>query len=77
MAMKKLVEYVAQTLVEEPDKVVVEETDEPDSVHLTLEVAEPDKGKVIGKAGKVIKAIRQLLTVEGTKANRKVFLNID
>ena len=77
MAMKELVTFLAQGLVEHPDSVRVEESDSPGMVQLKLTVAESDKGKIIGKAGKVIKALRSLLSVEGIKANRKVFLTID
>jgi predicted RNA-binding protein YlqC (UPF0109 family) len=75
--MKELVEYVAKSIASYPDEVkVTEETDEDGRVVLRLEVAPDDKGKVIGRQGRVAQSIRALLRVaavkEGTRANLEV-----
>ena len=74
--MKDLVEYVAKSIVNAPDDVVVvEETDEQ-GVVLKLQVAEEDKGRVIGKQGRVAEAIRTLIRVKAAKAGTRVSLEI-
>ena len=74
--MQELVAFIAKQLVEYPDQVEVQSSDEDGVVQLTLKVAESDKGKVIGKQGKVIKAIRALVGVSAQKADRKVHLEV-
>ncbi|MBI4051376.1 MAG: KH domain-containing protein [Elusimicrobia bacterium] len=74
--MKELVLFLAKSLLDHPDEISVEPVEEGGAVKLMLKVSEEDKGKIIGKQGKVIKAIRSLLFVEGAKANKKVFLEI-
>lgn len=56
--MRELLTFVAQSLVDHPDQVVVRETEGPEAVILELSVAEDDMGKVIGKQGRIAKAIR-------------------
>lgn len=64
---KELVEYVVKSLVDHPDAVQVTEIAERGSVTLELSVAAPDMGRVIGKGGRVINAIRSLLQVASAK----------
>ena len=74
--MKALVEYIAKSIVNAPDAVVVtEETDEKGTV-LKLKVADEDKGRVIGKQGRIAEAIRTLIRVKAAKAGTKVSLEI-
>jgi len=74
--MKELVEYIAKSIVSTPDDVkVTEETDE-DRVVIKLEVADDDKGRVIGRQGRVAEAIRTLLRVAATKEGVRVRLEI-
>jgi len=74
--MKELVEYIAKSIVSAPDNVkVTEETDE-DRVVIKLEVADDDKGRVIGRQGRVAEAIRTLLRVAATKEGVRVRLEI-
>ena len=74
--MKELVEYIAKSIVSTPDDVkVTEETDE-DRVVIKLEVADDDKGRVIGRQGRVAEAIRTLLRVAATKEGIRVRLEI-
>ena len=70
--MKELVEVIAKALVKDPDAVVVAETVKGNEVELTLSVAPSDMGKVIGKQGRIAKAIRTVLKVAATKEEKKV-----
>jgi len=75
--MKELVEYIARSLVNDPDAVVVtEETDEENGLLLKLQVADEDKGRVIGKQGRIAQAIRTLIRVKAAKAGTKASLEI-
>lgn len=76
--MKDIVEYIAKAIVSEPDEVVVIEEEEDDGfLVLRLEVAPEDKGKVIGRQGRVAQSIRALLRVAAVKENTRVVLKID
>ena len=76
--MKELVEYIARSIASEPDEVVVyEEYDEEDDrVVLRLEVAPDDKGKMIGRQGRVAQSIRVLLRIAAVKQGTRVTLEI-
>jgi predicted RNA-binding protein YlqC (UPF0109 family) len=73
---KALIDHVAKVLVNAPDQVIVEEVDEGEEVVIELEVAEEDMGRVIGKSGKIARAMRNLLNVAGEKAGRRYELEI-
>ena len=73
---KALIEHVAKALVNAPDQVIVEEVDEDGELVIELEVAEDDMGRVIGKSGKIARAMRNLLHAAGTKLNRRYELEI-
>jgi predicted RNA-binding protein YlqC (UPF0109 family) len=75
--MKGLLEHVAKQLVDDPSAVVVTEELDGDFVKLHLQVAEGDVGKVIGRGGRIAKAIRALLKVMATRDGTKVNLEID
>lgn len=75
--MRVLLEHVAQALVDDPAAVVVTEELDGDFTKLHLRVAEPDVGKVIGRGGRIAKAIRALLKVMATRDGTKVNLEID
>jgi predicted RNA-binding protein YlqC (UPF0109 family) len=74
--MKELVEYIAKSIVSTPDEVKVTEETEEDRVVIKLEVADDDKGRVIGRQGRVAEAIRTLLRVAATKEGVRVRLEI-
>ena len=74
--MKELVEFIAKSIVDAPDEVKVEEETEEESVILKLQVADEDKGRVIGKQGRIAEAMRTLLRVKAAKASTKVRLEI-
>ncbi len=76
-SMKELVEYIAKSIVDEPGEVKVEEeTDEEGLLTLKLQVADEDKGRVIGKQGRIAEAMRALLRVKAAKASSRVRLEI-
>jgi len=76
-SMKELIEYIAKSIVDEPNEVKVEEeTDEEGLIKLTLQVADDDKGRVIGKQGRIAEAMRALLRVKAAKAATRVRLEI-
>ena len=75
--MKELVEVIAKALVNYPDEVVVIETEEDGETRLDLSVGASDMGKVIGKQGRIAKAIRTVLKVAASKENKRVTLDIN
>ncbi|KIR02854.1 KH domain RNA binding protein YlqC [Lachnospiraceae bacterium TWA4] len=75
--MKELVEIIARALVDSPDEVVVTEEETEKEVVLKLKVAEADMGKVIGKQGRIAKAIRSVVKAAAAKENIKVMLDIE
>ncbi|MBO4289878.1 MAG: KH domain-containing protein [Lachnospiraceae bacterium] len=75
--MKELVEVIAKALVNYPDEVVVIETEENGETRLDLSVDPSDMGKVIGKQGRIAKAIRTVLKVAASKENKRVTLDIN
>ena len=74
--MRELIEYIARSLTSNPDAVRVTETDEGDQIVIRLEVAEEDKGKVIGRQGRVAQAMRVLLRVAAVKNGTRAVLEI-
>jgi len=71
-----LVCYLAKTIVEEPDAVRVEEIDADGDLLLRLHVAESDRGKVIGRRGRMVQALRTLARAAGARSDRRVLLEI-
>ena len=76
MAAKELVEYVAKSLVDDPDAVQVTEVEDEEGTVIELHVAEDDMGKVIGRNGSVAKALRTLLKVTAARDGEAVSLEI-
>ena len=74
--MKELIEYIARSIVNEPDAVKVEEEKTEEGITLKLSVADDDKGRIIGKQGQIAQAMRTLLRVKAAKAATKVRLEI-
>ena len=74
--MKELVEVVAKALVENPDEVVVTERMEGKNIIIELHVAPSDMGKVIGKQGRIAKAIRAVVKAASTRENKRVDVEI-
>ena len=74
--MKELVEVIAKALFEHPEEVTVTEKEEGKHVTLELHVAAADMGKVIGKQGRIAKAIRAVVKAASSKDNKKVDVEI-
>ncbi|MFC1955336.1 KH domain-containing protein [Chloroflexota bacterium] len=74
--MKDLVEYIAKSIVNEPDEVKIEEETDENGITLKLQVADDDKGRIIGKQGQIAQAMRTLLRVKAAKAQTRVRLEI-
>ncbi|MBQ6240090.1 MAG: KH domain-containing protein [Firmicutes bacterium] len=74
--MKELVEMIAKALVDHPDEVVVIETVKDGDTHLELKVAESDMGKVIGKQGRIARAIRTVVKAAGMKTDERIIIDI-
>ena len=74
--MRELVEYLAKSLVDQPDQVVVTETEGPEAIIVELNVAPEDMGKVIGKQGRIAKAIRTVVKAAASRIDKPVFVEI-
>ena len=74
--MKELLETVAKALVDNPEEVSVNEVDGENSIILELKVAKEDMGKVIGKQGRIAKAIRTVIKAAAVKENKRVVVEI-
>lgn len=74
--MKELVEIIAKALVDNPDKVKVKETESDKTIIIELSVAPEDMGKVIGKHGRIARAIRTVVKSGAAKTDKKVIVEI-
>ncbi|MCG3113969.1 MAG: KH domain-containing protein [Candidatus Manganitrophus sp.] len=74
--MKELIEYIAKSLVDRPENVVVKETEGEKTTIIELRVAQEDLGKVIGKQGRTARAMRTILNAAGTKIGKRCVLEI-
>lgn len=74
--MKELVEVIAKALVDDPDSVVVNEREDKKTMILEVHVADSDMGKVIGKQGRIAKAIRSVVKAAAAKEDKKDIVDI-
>lgn len=74
--MGELVKFIAQSLVDNPEQVEVKEVEGEQSIIIELRVASEDMGKVIGKQGRIAKAIRTVVKAAATKENKRVVVEI-
>ena len=74
--MKELVEVIAKALVDFPEEVAVTETENDKAIVLELRVAQADMGKVIGKQGRIAKAIRAVVKAAAAKSDKKVIVDL-
>ncbi len=74
--MKELVEVIAKALVDDPESVIVNERTEKKTTILEVRVADSDMGKVIGKQGRIAKAIRSVVKAAAAKEDKKVIVDI-
>ena len=75
--MKELVEVIARALVDNPDEVVVTETEKDNETLVELHVASADMGKVIGKQGRIVRAIRTVVKAASSGSDKKVTVEIE
>ena len=74
--MKDLVEIIAKSLVEKPDEVTVTQREDDNAIVVEVRVAQSDMGKVIGKQGRIAKAIRTVVKAASAKETKKVIVDI-
>ncbi|HYY02739.1 MAG TPA: KH domain-containing protein [Gaiellaceae bacterium] len=74
--MAELLEYLARQLVDDPDAVSVEQAEGDDELVLRLHVAEADRGKVIGRQGRIARALRAVVRASAVRERRRVRLEI-
>lgn len=74
--MKKLLDYIIPNIVDNPEEVIITESETPSGTVISIQVHPDDMGRIIGKAGKVIKAIRQIARVISVRQNKKVHIDI-
>ena len=74
--MKEFIESIVRALVDNPDQVQIQETEQDDTIIIELTVAKEDLGKVIGKQGRTARAMRTILGAASTKARKRSVLEI-
>lgn len=74
--MKDTLNYIISAIVEKPDEVRVTEEENEGVVNFSIKVAPDDMGKIIGKEGKVIKAIRNLMRIPAVLQNKKIYITL-
>lgn len=74
--MKDTLLYIISSIVENPDKVEIKEEDNEGVMNYTVTVAKEDMGKIIGKNGKVIKAIRTIMKIPAIKNNKRIYISL-
>lgn len=74
--MKETLEYIIKALVESPDDVTVEEHEEDGMTVFTVAVAKDEMGKIIGKEGKVIRSIRNIMKIKAMKEDKRINISL-
>lgn len=74
--MKKALEYIVSQIADDPKKVEINEQEDQGIINFTITVASSDMGKIIGKNGKVIRAIRNIVKISAIKQNKKINIAI-
>jgi len=74
--MKNTLHYIVTSIVENPDAVSIDETEQDDMTVFTVTVSKEDMGKVIGKEGKVIRSIRNVMKVKAMKENKRINISL-
>lgn len=74
--MKKALEYIISSIVDDPKQVEISEEEKEGIINFTVSVAKEDMGKIIGKGGKVIKAIRNLIKISAIKQGKKIYISL-
>lgn len=74
--MKETLEYIVRSIVDNPDSVSIEESETDGIFQYTITVAKEDMGKVIGKEGKVIRSIRNIMKIKAIKENKRINITL-
>ena len=74
--MDKILNYIITAIVEKPEEVKITEEEQDGVVNFGIDVAEEDMGRVIGKNGKVIKAIRNIMKISSIKQNKRIYISL-
>jgi uncharacterized protein len=74
--MKDALHFIIAGIVDQPDQVVIDEYEENGIINLTIAVAKDDMGKVIGKDGKVIRSIRNVMKIKAMKQNKRINISL-
>jgi len=74
--MKELLKFILENIVENIEKIEINESEQDNMIIFELNSSDEDKGRIIGRDGRTIKAIRQLLQLKGYKENKKVILKV-
>lgn len=74
--MKKALEFIIASIVDKPEEVKITESEENNVINFSIEVAKEDMGKIIGKNGKIIKAIRNVMKIPAMKQEKRIFINL-
>ncbi len=74
--MKDTLHFIVAAIVDNPDAVTIDEHEEDDFTNLTITVAPEDMGKVIGKEGKVIRSIRNIMKIKAMKFDRRIKISL-
>lgn len=74
--MKKALSYIISSIVDDPKQVEISEEEKDGVINFTVSVAKEDMGKIIGKGGKVIKAIRNLIKISAIKQGKKIYISL-
>jgi len=74
---KELLEYIVKNLVVYPDKIEISEVENDGKTILKLKVAKEDMGRIIGKEGRIIRSIREIISAYAAKENKKVNVDVE
>lgn len=74
--MKKTLEYIVKSIADNEKEVKIEETEENGIINFSIQVASSDMGKIIGKNGKIIRAIRNIMKIPATKQDKKINITL-
>ena len=74
--MKDILNYIISSLVDKPEEIEIKENEQEGVVNFNVTVAKEDMGKIIGKNGKVIKAIRTVMKIPAIKNNKRIFISL-
>lgn len=75
--MKNALHYIVKSIVDNPEKTEIQEAEENGIINFVVQVAKEDMGKIIGKEGKIIRAIRNVMKIPAIKQNKKINISLN